>query len=416
MQKSPEKISAEALLSIETVPLDQARFADPLEMEVENAWADIVSTINSTGETHYEYYKRLWSDDALPQAFRDRAMLVIQGTSEARKGLGVHQYSYYGGDWFHRMMKGEDPEKEIRYQNRAEFVKWTNQAFEYQQKQGTEFISEAKLLKWWCEMLTRGELNSEELHHNLDRINIGRASPTEDSEGYRYDYNRFPLLHDILRTDIYGDRPSLKVWARTQLDNWLKFKRGEEITLPSWLSGINEEVGFKLYNQLALSANPHNPESPKWSSMRSSVEHFGWTKFINPDNRVRDARTIQDTTTKFLRSIDVQDMRTDLLRHIVDNNLQFDLKLGKELAEESGDQMLIDQVSQIQAKAETIEAERAARYEAESLARRVVAERKAVKERQQQEARHTRAQTRFKGLLETVKQVSLEQNNENEGE
>lgn len=251
----------------EPVPLDQARYLDRIDDEYEHLWSRVVSDIAAAGVGTMMTMDTILQDSNIPPVFHDRAKLVKLGTWDARGALGVN--TLRGGANFVGCAWGKQSiEEELQDES-----SWINETFEYQQAHGVELVSESTVLTTWLLQFAQGNIDDETLDTNLGRIDIVKASPTEDEDGYNFNPDRFPVVDDILN----GNRASserLTVWAREQAHRWLTAQQDKSIELPDWLSNVSPETGINLFRQ------KHFTYHDRWPL----IQLFGWDSYLGSSN------------------------------------------------------------------------------------------------------------------------------------
>lgn len=286
------------------IGIDKARFADRLPPEHEESWRKLVEFGTETGMTIEDIMVPVWQDESLPQAFRDRAMLLVVGTDEMRTAFGVEKgYSInmglaLGGLWL------DQRGKTTPTFNPELFHTWTSQARAYQRDTGESLIYKGFYLRWQYEFYGLRLINNDELEHFLGEVDIQDVSPTWEGGGWGddgrpLDAKRFPLLDDVLkmRTVSSGNKRT-RAWALDTLDRWIDFQKDKTIEIPKWLQEVPPETGLSLYKGLI-----NGGEKPKWLSwdrVHHAMELFGLDVFSNYRSEL-DLRTVNNVKNQSIQ-------------------------------------------------------------------------------------------------------------------
>lgn len=226
------------VLSQEVVDIAAARFTDRLDTDHEQAWEELLALGKDTHMTVEDLMTPVWLEDSLPQAFRDRAMLLVVGSQNTRKALGLENRST-NGSFFYSGISVEGFEKNVEVFDPVLFHRWLQDAWRYQQETSLPIIIDQYYLTWHYELLSRGIISETELDDFVGKIDIRASSPEWDNSGWGSDAyplrtNRFPLLSDILNTEIVGSSSEkVRTWALNHLMDWLCYQKGDTKEIPA---------------------------------------------------------------------------------------------------------------------------------------------------------------------------------------
>jgi len=304
MERHEQAIPNEMNIHRETVPIHEARFLDPLEQEYEDYWTLLASTADQGAVGHLEIMNTVWSDETLPRAFRDRAMIVRFGNWDCIHQLGIRTLR---GAGFARLY-GEKPSAE---ENQDDVYEWLNGVHTYQLEQGAKIVPEQTLLRFWCAMYENEYIDQEDFEQKVASINnLLDALPKEDAGGNPYLKSRFPLVDEIFNGPMgsgfgsvldYGT-PRLKAWGREQLNRWLAKQADETVDVPAWYAKVSSQAVIWVLQG----------EDFSWEDRWPFIQQIGWqgwfTGTIDPGK-----------CALLLDEIPNNAMKVDLLRFTLDS-------------------------------------------------------------------------------------------------
>lgn len=445
MEKDPTRIETQI------VPFEQARFLDRLDDEHEDMWGTI-RDLTPESAPHFVYID-MWNDHELPRVFRDRALLALVGTKNARKKLGIDEMYASGnlgggGDW------GLIEQKKHEIKTTPEYLQWTMDVAKYQyvanpQEDGSynfdlewekRLVDPSGLLPFWCCAFRDDRVTENEFETCLSYIKVGSAMPDEAwpkpkpgekrvlfsmaDDGIPLDMNRFPLVDDMLLTpEVYGESDKLKTWALEKLQQWLEHKRdGAEV--PTWLQEIYEHQVKRTTERIKDELIGRNKAGLSWESILPVIDYLGWDDLLNWqswDGGKKYARPTVYRATPILDSLPTVEDRTKLLRYIFDHRQELEKihdnerpmldehndskRVFKQVADESNDAEIIGWVDQELEAIDTwytTRREHTAQHEQESIQRRLNEQKQAVETARQNEINAQK----LKGLLNVIKAVS----------
>ncbi len=294
------------LASREIISLETARFLDRLEPEYEQAWEELLQLGYATESTVEDLMTPVWKDNSIPQAFRDRAMLSVVGTTETRKALGQSNRRK-NGDFAFNGVSVTTYLIVVSSFDAEQFRDWLQEAWEYQNETGALIIDNLSYLTWQYELYERGFVTDEELDSFVVKIDIAGSSPQwyeSDSicgDMYRLDENRFPLLSDILhdRTASPGDE-RVRSWALKHLESWLDHITNPEVELPGWLADVPQETGSKLFKEIINGGD--KPDWLSWELVHAAINTFGLEGIFSDEFSsgfyLYDVHRVQDQSLK----------------------------------------------------------------------------------------------------------------------
>jgi hypothetical protein len=267
----------------EVVEINNARFLDHLDTEYEDAWAELIELGKEIGSCIEDLMVPVWSDESLPAVFRDRAMLMIAGSVEAKKHLSEKSFSTNGGFAFFGVSL-EVFEKQFEGFDAGMFCRWVQEAWQKQHETGEDLIKGEHILRLQYEFYKRGLITEEYLDDFVDQIDPLAYSPVLSEVGwgiddaYELDKDRFPFLVDVFDFRTISARDTkVRDWAFKQLQRWLSYQTQELTELPEWLKNVSESRGYAVYANLINGGS--KPEWVSWDALKPAIEHFGLSFF-----------------------------------------------------------------------------------------------------------------------------------------
>lgn len=274
---SPEKVE----FAPNPIDIDQARFMDLLDPEHEELWDNFTEEVKQRERGHIAGVMfDLYLDPAVPQVFRDRAMIAA---------LNQPSYKVFPREKFQDETTG-NAERVRSYSS------WIKDILVYQREAGAEFISSVDLLNRVKKLFNDELINEEEFEDLLIHADLQKTEPThryyiDDWDGHRrgveLNPERFLLLSDLLNardkngklTPLTGT--PLEKWALKQFSIWLEAQNNPEQTLPPWLATAGKPQAVRLCRQLMERLRVFNRSSKQdsilnWEYLGTALEYTGW--------------------------------------------------------------------------------------------------------------------------------------------
>jgi len=271
---------------MEQAPVNQPRFYDRLSDDDEALWRELVDSVQSADFAAASVFRPMWADPAIPQAFRDRAMLYLEGPDDALRNGVKYTHANQGRTPFSAVEHVLDPELA-----KESAAIWYSEVIEREAKTDERILADSTRLVWGMNALGNGYITSEQFDAALElcdpvklanvRTNtiIGRSDMSDDAHDYM-PRERFPLLHDALSSQAGTVEPGpIHDWAIQKLHLWTMKQNGAEVELPTWLQAFNESpwnhrLGRDLYAQLVDDLS--SKSAITWDDIKPAIEHYGW--------------------------------------------------------------------------------------------------------------------------------------------
>jgi hypothetical protein len=401
----PLPLIAETDREQEARPLHDARFTDPLEKKYEHMWTNLWGAANGMGGPVEDRLVPLWSDQSMPQAFRDRAMLVAcwcEASAELSPGSRCTRFGF-GGSL--ESLENIFPEFDTEL-----FAEWFKEGLDYERENNVEIFGEYKTLNWSFELLERGLISEQELDDVLDRI-----LKEEEKGKQRYYFREKPSLTPkyILETKLFGldtgddyfpPSPKGRAWAFNKLESWLKNTQGSGSGLPKWLSVMATGKQIQsMYSELIHRRDRKLKPEINWDELRPAMEYFG-LELIGLNGQELGYSNEVQRALELAKSMGPAnlDMQKSILEYILSHKspeLPFfdNMEVAEEIASSSGDQDMLKRLEKEKEFLRQYEAERKADAARRREEDRLKSERDPIRLRQ------GKNEKRYVGLLEILR-------------
>src|SRR5436190_1166348 len=124
--------------------IEWARFADKLDYEYEGMWSELADAVENLESPTFEVLSSIWKDEAIPPAFRDRAMLSLAGE---RGKFGIKTVRDAVWVIFGKSILVELNEK-LGFEYEDKLNTWLDESLDYQEETGTKLISDYAYSEW----------------------------------------------------------------------------------------------------------------------------------------------------------------------------------------------------------------------------------------------------------------------------
>ena len=271
----------------EILVIDKARFTDQLEPEYEEMWTDLIASVRDTSEPFEKTLIPLWGDERLPQAFRDRAMLV-GALCEGRFELGVESqcvtWGFGGSLESLKKFEGFDVEK---------FAEWYKTGLAYERQKEVDVFGLYTRLDWAFSLYKEDLLTDEDLDEVLNTL-----PPPPPDEKFIPGSEKPLSAEQVLRLELFGriddydenyikPDPRLYAWALEKMQAWFLHETGEKADLPQWLQNLSAEQGQEIFSKLISEKTSDKKDKAKaraWKEFKAVINHFGWGVVLSQDN------------------------------------------------------------------------------------------------------------------------------------
>ncbi|MDB5185009.1 MAG: hypothetical protein JWN38_817 [Candidatus Saccharibacteria bacterium] len=292
----------------EPLPLAEARFMDRLEPQYEELWGELLDSVEAQGKPVNSLLVPVWASPEFPQSFRDRAMLYVVGSGPLIQAMRPNAKRLFTGSI---LVGGID----INYLSQtsaftpAAFAAWLRQAVDYQTASGEALFGDGAILGWAKDLYEAEAIDAPELERYITNVDITKASPCQDDDGYDLERNRFPILADVLnwRLTKSTTQPRVQQWALGRLEDWLALQRGAEREVPDWVRSATAEQGHQLYKDIAAACSY---DRLPWRAAWPGIEHYGW-ELVTTDQRL---------AVELAQKMDDPELRTSLITHLLIKN------------------------------------------------------------------------------------------------
>lgn len=264
------------------VPLSSARFLDPLEPQHEQLWQNIHSSAKATHNRCEDLLLPLGFDDSIPQAIRDRALLVGLALwtpvyENERRGW-TRSMSFFGSGSI-ASINDQLPNFDIQA-----FAEWGQALYRHQLATGQELIAPARAFNWFCELYNESIIDDEKLDELIetvppqDRRLILKHQLDDMSWGGDHSYVKRPGTFSIVAEGLSPDslfKPDsrLTTWSKQKLTDWLDVQNGAKKQLPEWLASVDDEAGKELFSTLARFREKELFVG--WDFIRQGIRRYG---------------------------------------------------------------------------------------------------------------------------------------------
>jgi hypothetical protein len=335
----------------EVVPIEEARYLDPLEPQYEAYWRDLCDITQERGQSTDTVMVRIWNDEKIPQAFRDRAMLVMLNW-KAGSALGISHRSGTVG-MFQPITVAALRECTPHF-NTLNFQQWIKEVAIYQKEKAQKaqqeedqdsdddertkdakrkikkLVEEPLIFNWTVENYNDNFIDEHELEECIAIIGPDEARPyfrdyvDGGTWGSRTDVvdasDAFPVLANLLhpQADFPLGAP-IRKWAAQKIRDYSAVCKGNtSVTLPPWLHEATEKQAFDLYTRLAYQYMQGNAGYVKWDIIQSGLQLYGASIFYR-HNRNHGEDMIWNLSGKDELSAEEQEIlqavTTDVLEH-----------------------------------------------------------------------------------------------------
>lgn len=272
---------------------NEPRFLDPIQEQQENQWERLVGLAQRLGESaiNLSAINRLIEVPDVPQVFVDRAHLSSVGTYNVRRLLGVGT-SYRQKDlqeFFGQRVEREELINVDRSMDSPIYRQWVQDAFEWQQENDYELLDGFSYIRNFCEMFVGGYIDEEQFDNYLDHIDIRGVMPKREvmanGDDYPLDWNRFPLLEDLIFQPNISLTKDLGTWATEKYKLWVRSRLDRDIEVPSWLDNVDEFPGAMLAKKFYTKRKNRLSEPDaefSWSDFKLAVDATDWKWFAQP--------------------------------------------------------------------------------------------------------------------------------------
>jgi len=266
----------------------EPRFLDPITEQQESQWERLVELSQKIGESAID---RLIEVPDVPQVFVDRSHLSSVGTYNLRNllGVGISCRRKDLPEFFGQKTEREELIAVDRSMDSPTYRQWIQEAFEWQQENEYELLEGFNYIRNFCEMFVRGYIGEDQFDNYLDHIDLREVMPKQEimanGDDYPLEWNRFPLLDDLIFQPDIELTKELRTWAIKKYKLWVRRQLDPDVDVPKWLDKVDEFSGAKLAKRFYTErkSSLSDPDSEfTWSDFKLAVDATDWKWFSQP--------------------------------------------------------------------------------------------------------------------------------------